>query len=215
MELTGGPSGSALPPALWPTLLPYLALVLAVAGLRLFELRVSRRRQRALAARGVPRVAEPHFRAMVALHTSVLVASALEAWLVPRWPIPLLSALALLVLLAASALRIWVIRTLGPHWNVQIMDSGALGVVTRGPYRWIRHPNYVAVFLELAALPLVHGAWVTALVGTAAHLWVLSHRIRAEEAVLLANPEYQRLMGGKPRFLPLPGRARRTGSWAA
>jgi methyltransferase len=213
MELTGAPAGSPLPGTLWP----YLGLVLAVAGLRLYELRVSRRRQRALIARGMQRVAEPHFRVMVALHTTILIASALEAGLVPRWPIPVVSGLALLVLLAANALRVWVIRTLGPHWNVQIVDSAPLGVVTGGPFHWIRHPNYLAVFLELAALPLVHGAWITALCGTAAHVWVLYHRIRAEEAVLLGHAEYRRLMGGKPRFLPRPGRLRprRTGSWAA
>jgi methyltransferase len=212
MELTGG--SQPLP----ATLLPYLGLVLAVAGLRLFELRVSRRRQRALIARGMRKVGEPHFRAMVALHTTILIASGLEAWLVPRWPIPVLSAAALLVLLAANALRIWVIATLGPHWNVQIVDSAPIGVVTGGPFRFIRHPNYVAVFLELLALPLIHGAWITALGGAAAHVWVLLQRIRAEEAVLLANAEYRRLMGGKPRFLPLPGRLRRprqTGSWVA
>jgi methyltransferase len=65
------------------------------------------------------------------------------------------------------------------------------------------------VLLELAALPLIHGAWITAVVGTTAHVWVLYHRIRAEEAVLMANPEYQRAMAGKPRFLPLPVRLRR------
>ena len=132
----------------------------------------------------------------------LLVAALAEAWLVPRAPIAVVSPLALVVLLGANALRLWVIATLGPHWNVQIMDSAPLGVVTGGPFRFIRHPNYVAVFLELLALPLVHGAWITALGGAACHVWVLAHRIRAEEAALLAHPSYQQLMGGKPRFIP-------------
>ena len=96
----------------------------------------------------------------------------------------------------------WVIATLGPHWNVQIMDSARLGVVTGGPFRFIRHPNYVAVFLELLALPLVHGAWLTALLGGACHVWVLAHRIRAEETALLAHASTGSVMGGKPRFFP-------------
>jgi methyltransferase len=196
-------------PLLPDTLLPYLGLVLAVAGLRLFELRISRRRQRAMLARGMRRVSEPRFTAMVALHASILLGSALEAWLLARWPIPLVSGVAVVVLLAANALRLWVIATLGPHWNVQIVDSAPLGVVSDGPFRWIRHPNYLAVFLELAALPLIHGAWITALVGTTAHVWVLYHRVRAEESVLLANPEYQRLMADRPRFVPLSVRLRR------
>ena len=82
------------------------------------------------------------------------------------------------------------------------MDSTRQGVVDTGPYRWIRHPNYVAVFLELLALPLVHTAWITAIAGTIAHVFVLRARIDAEDRVLLANPDYAAAMGAKPRFVP-------------
>jgi methyltransferase len=184
------------------TLPSFLALLLLVGGARLFELSISRRRQRALRTAGIKPAPEPHFRAMVLLHTGILIGAGLEAWWLQRSTLGIVSAVALVVVLAANALRIWVIATLGPHWNVQIMDSLPLGVVASGPFRFIRHPNYVAVFLELAALPLVGGAWMTALIGSAAHLWVLSHRIRAEEAVLLAHPEYRAVMGNKPRFIP-------------
>jgi methyltransferase len=184
------------------SLLLFFALCLAVGSARLIELRISRRRQQRLQDQGIARVHEPHFAAMVALHTGVLVAAALEAWLLQRPAIPAVTIVALLAMLAANALRLWVIATLGPHWNVQIMDSTTLGVVASGPFRHIRHPNYVAVFVELLALPLVHGAWITAAVGGALHLWVLHHRIRAEEGALLANPRYRELMGDKPRFLP-------------
>jgi methyltransferase len=198
------------------SLLLYWLLLVAVGITRMLELRVSRLRQRALRARGVPPVREPHFAAMVTLHTSILLGAALEAGLSGRQPVPAITAAALAVVAGATVLRVWVIATLGPHWNVQVMDSLSLGVVTGGPFRWIRHPNYVAVFLELAALPLVHGAWVTAALGTAAHVWVLYHRIRIEEATLMAHPEYRAAMGGKPRFLPdlrgnapaVPGAAR-------
>jgi methyltransferase len=183
-----------------------MLLVAAVATARLLELRISRRRQQALQARGVARVPEPHFRAMVALHTTILLGSALEPWLADRQPIAPVSLAALLVVAAAVALRLWVIATLGPHWNVQVMDSLSLGVVQSGPFRFIRHPNYLAVFLELFALPLVTGAWLTAALGTAAHVWVLFHRIRIEEASLLAHAEYRAAMGHKPRFLPLARR---------
>src|SRR5204863_108279 len=85
------------------------------------------------------------------------------------------------------------------------------GVVTGGPYRWIRHPNYVAVFVELLALPLVHGAWLTALAGAALHVPVLRRRLALEESVLAADPVYRDLMGRKPRFVPRLGRARGAG----
>lgn len=184
----------------------FTALVLAVGITRLVELRVSRRRQRALVAGGAQLVSEPRFRLMVLLHTGILVAALVEAWTTRRAPPPGLSAAALGLVVAANLLRWWVIATLGPHWNVQIVSStGSLGVVTGGPFRWIRHPNYVAVFVELTALPLVHAAYATAAIGAAAHLWVLYHRIRAEETVLLADPRYRASMGDKPRFLPWPG----------
>jgi methyltransferase len=180
----------------------FTALVLVVAAVRLFELSVSRRRQARLRAHGAERVSEPHFGAMVALHSGILGACLLEAWLRAEPPALAFSALMLALVLAANALRIWVIATLGPHWNVQIMASLPLGVVSDGPFRFVRHPNYVAVFVELLALPLVHGAWVTALGGAALHAVVLYHRIRSEEAMLLRDPEYRGRMGNKPRFIP-------------
>jgi methyltransferase len=185
-----------------PSLLLTWLLVLAVGTGRILELRLSRRRQHALAARGVKTVAEPHFAAMVVLHTGILLGAALEPWLTGQPPIPMLSAAAVAVVAGATALRLWVIAKLGPHWNVQVLDSLSLGVVSSGPFRWIRHPNYLAVFLELGALPLVHGAWLTAALGTGAHIWVLYHRIRTEEAALLAHPAYRDQMAEKPRFIP-------------
>jgi len=182
------------------------ALVAAVAITRLVELGISQRRRRALFARGAPAVPERHFGAMVALHAGVLAAALLEAHLGRRPMIPALALAAALLVVLANALRWWTITTLGPHWNVRVIDSTALGVVSSGPFRWIRHPNYLAVFVELAALPLVHSAYATALLGTAAHIWVLRQRIVAEEAVLLADAGYRTRLGDKPRFLPWPRR---------
>jgi methyltransferase len=99
-------------------------------------------------------------------------------------------------------LRWWVIRTLGGHWNVEVMASSPVGVVTSGPYRWVRHPNYVAVVAEVFALPMIHTAWITALVGTVSYLEILRRRLDVEDGVLMANPTYRLTMGGKPRFLP-------------
>jgi methyltransferase len=180
----------------------FLALVAAVGAGRLVEMRISRRRQRALEVRGATRASEPAFPLMVALHTGVLVAAALEVVLLRRPFSPAVGIPALALVVAANALRWWVIATLGPHWNVQVVRSLGLGVVTDGPYRFVRHPNYVAVFVELAALPLVHGAYLTALAGTALHVLVLRRRIALEESVLLADETYRREMGGKPRFIP-------------
>ncbi|HVZ72404.1 MAG TPA: isoprenylcysteine carboxylmethyltransferase family protein [Polyangia bacterium] len=181
----------------------YLALLAAVGVGRLVEMRLSRRHQRALVERGARREREPGFAFMVALHTGVLVAAAVEVVVLDRPFVPAIGVPALVAFALSNALRWWVIATLGPHWNVQVVgSSAALGVVTGGPYRWIRHPNYVAVFVELLALPLVHGAWITAVVGGALHVVVLRRRLVFEEAVLAADPVYTRLMADKPRFVP-------------
>lgn len=180
----------------------YLVLLLAVAVLRLVELRISRLHQQRLVARGARRVADPNFRWMVAVHAFVLIGAALEVMFLRRRFLPVLAGIMFALFLAANGIRWWVIRTLGEHWNVQVVDSTGLGVVTAGPFRFVRHPNYAAVFIEMFALPLIHSAWVTAAAGSAAHLWALSKRLAAEDPILLANPAYRSVMGGKPRFLP-------------
>lgn len=181
----------------------YIALLVIVGALRLLELRVSRRNQRSMAARGVAKVPEPHFPWMVLLHIAILVGAALEVLLLRRPFIPLLAATMTVLVCCSFALRWWVIRVLAEHWNVQVMNSGRLGVVEDGPYRWVRHPNYVAVFVEMIALPMIHTAWITALAGTLAHTVLLRRRVQVEDSMLLANPEYERRMGYKPRFVPL------------
>jgi methyltransferase len=184
------------------SVIAFLALLVAVAAMRLVELRISKQHQREMLGRGAAKVDEPRFRWMVALHTLVLIGAALEVVFLHRPFIPLLAAVMFVIFLAANAVRWWVIRTLGEHWNVQVVDSTRLGVVTSGPFRFVRHPNYAAVFAEMMALPLIHTAWITALVGTVAHIVVLSQRLSTEERVLFANPDYRAAMSGKPRFLP-------------
>jgi methyltransferase len=180
----------------------YVGLIAVVAALRLVELRVSKRNQRRLAAQGAKRAPDPRFPAMVALHTAVLAGAAAEVVFLRRPFYALLAGPMAALFLAANAVRWWVIHTLGTHWNVQVMDSAGLGVITAGPYRWVRHPNYSAVFVEMLALPLMHTAWIAAVAGSALHAWVLEGRIAAEERVLLADPTYRAAMGAKPRFLP-------------
>jgi methyltransferase len=146
------------------------------------------------------------FGAMVALHAAVIGGAALEVVVLHRPFIAALGLPALVLVVLANALRLWVIRTLGVHWNVRVVRSMPLGVVTGGPYRFVRHPNYVAVFSELLALPLVHGAYLTAVFGSLLHVLVLRRRVTLEESVLMADESYRRAFAGKPRFLPWPTR---------
>ncbi|HEX4546009.1 MAG TPA: isoprenylcysteine carboxylmethyltransferase family protein [Candidatus Acidoferrum sp.] len=184
------------------SVIAFLALLLTVALLRLVELRISKRHQNDMIARGAAKIDEPRFRWMVLLHTAVLLGAALEVVFLKRPLLPWLAAPMFAVFLAANAVRWWVMRTLGQHWNVQVMDSTSLGVVTTGPFRYVRHPNYAAVFLEMLALPLIHTAWITAALGAIAHAGVLAQRLGTEERMLFANPDYRAAMAGKPRFVP-------------
>jgi methyltransferase len=184
------------------TVIAFLSLLLAVALLRIFELRVSSRHQQQMIAHGATKVSEPRFRWIVLLHIAVLAGAALEVVLLRRPFIPILATVMFLLFLASNAVRLWVVRTMGKHWNVQIMNSTGLGVVTSGPFRFVRHPNYAAIFVEIFSLPLIHTAWITALLGCVGFVVTISQRLAVEESVLFANPEYRAAMAGKPRFLP-------------
>ena len=183
-------------------LILFFPLVGFVALTRLVELGISRKHRRSLLRRGARAVSERGFAGMVLLHVAIPSAAIVEVLLARRSvPVWFASTAAVGVLLA-NALRIAAIRSLGEHWNVRVVDSTSLGTVSSGPYRFIRHPNYLAVFLELLLLPLVGGAWLTAAVGAALHAVVLKRRIAVEDAMLLASPGYVAQMGNKPRLLP-------------
>ena len=180
----------------------YTAFLAAVGLGRLVELRISRRNRQSMMALGAAPVPDPNFRWMVALHAGILVFAGLEVWFLRRPFLPTLAATMAALFLLSNAVRWWVIVTLAGHWNVQVMASTGLGVVSSGPFRWVRHPNYAAVFVEMIALPLIHTAWLTALAGAIAHIFVLHGRLKLEDRVLLADPAYRTAMGWKPRFIP-------------
>jgi methyltransferase len=163
----------------------YLVVVGATAVERLVELVVSGRHARWAFANGGVERGQGHFPAMVALHTGLLVACVLEVVMADRPFLPGLGWPALAAVLAAQGLRWWCIGTLGRQWNTRVVVVPGLRLVSSGPYRVLRHPNYVAVAIEGVALPLVHTAWVTALVFSVLNAFLLVRfRIPAEERAL-------------------------------
>ena len=166
-----------------------LGLLLVVVGAtaveRVGELVVSARNARWAFARGGVERGLGHFGAMVALHTALLVAPVVEVVVADRPFLPWLGWTALAAVVAAQGLRWWCIATLGRRWNTRVIVVPGLPLVARGPYRVLRHPNYLAVVLEGVALPLVHTAWVTALAFTVLNaVLLLGFRIPAEERAL-------------------------------
>jgi methyltransferase len=168
----------------------YLVLLGATALERLAELVVSTRNARWSFARGGTEYGRGHFPAMVALHVGLLVACAVEVVVADRPFVPLLGWTALVLTLASQVVRWWCITTLGPRWNTRVIVVPGLPLVTGGPYRWLRHPNYVVVVVEGIALPLVHTAWVTALAFTVLNaVLLLRFRIPSEERALGLLPD--------------------------
>jgi methyltransferase len=155
------------------------AIILALVTLqRLAELVLATRNTRALLARGAHEVSPGHYPLIVAVHALWLAAL---WWLAPGRPVSWLL-IGLFLLLQCG--RLWVLATLGRRWTTRIIVVPGEQLVARGPFRFVRHPNYLVVVGEIAVLPLAFGLWQVALVFSLLNAAVLAIRIRAEEKAL-------------------------------
>jgi methyltransferase len=163
----------------WPQI-----IVLLVALQRLIELMIAQRNTKRLLAQGGREIGAAHYPLFILLHGGWLVALFV---LTPadapiHWPL-----LALFVLLQLG--RVWVVASLGPYWTTRIVTLPAAPLVKRGPYRFVRHPNYLVVVGEVAVLPLVFDQWQLAVIFSVLNLALLAWRIRIEDEAL--NPRRQ------------------------
>jgi len=156
---------------------------------RIFELGLARRNRRTLIARGGREFFPESYRTVVWLHALFFIALLLESY---PWRVPLdaLTVFCLTLLVVLQAVRYWCIVSLGPYWNTRIIVVPGAKVVRRGPYRFLRHPNYLVVTLEFAALPLLMRAPLTLFVFSLANLAVLRRRIHLEEEALRGHTDY-------------------------
>ncbi|MFG1963298.1 isoprenylcysteine carboxyl methyltransferase family protein [Nonomuraea sp. NPDC049028] len=164
---------------------PYTLLIGLVVAERLAELAVARRNLAWARSKGGIEYGRRHYPWIVLAHTGLLLACPAEVWLLDRPFIPALGWPMLAIVLLAQGLRWSCIATLGRQWNTRVVVVPGMPLVGAGPYRWLRHPNYVAVVAEGVALPLVHTAWLTALAFTLVNGVLLTIRIRVEEAALV------------------------------
>jgi methyltransferase len=162
----------------------YVLLIGVVAAERVAELVVSQRNLTTSKARGGLEFGAGHYPAMVVLHTALLASCVAEVLVLHRPFIPVLGWSMLSFAVAAQGLRWWCINTLGWQWNTRVVVVPGAARVTGGPYRYLSHPNYVAVALEGVALPLVHTAWITALAFTVLNAALMMARIRVENTAL-------------------------------
>ncbi len=165
----------------------YTILVLATGLERLYELRISKKNARIAMEQGGNEVGRGHFPWMVALHTSLLVGAIAEVWIFDRPFIIWLGIPMLIITLACQFARYWIISTLGWQWNTRVIVVPGAQRIRRGPYRfrWLRHPNYWIVVIEGIALPMIHTAWVTAVIFTILNaILLLGFRVPTEDEAL-------------------------------
>ncbi len=180
----------------------FAGLVALLALQRLVELRLSRKNEARIFVEGGVEFAPEQYRMMKVLHSSWFAAMLVEVFALRRPFIPVLSLCALCLLVAGQTFRYAAIRTLGWRWTVRVMILPGADPVRSGIYRFIRHPNYLGVILEIVAVPLLHSAFITALVYSAANVLLLNSRIHVEEKALSEYNHYQQLFEDQPRFLP-------------
>jgi methyltransferase len=164
----------------------FTGLVLLVGVERLCELVVSRRNALRSLAQGAREYGRGHYPLLVLVHGALLLGAVVEVAALDRPFVPAVGWSMLVLVVGSQALRWWCIRTLGWRWSTRVLVVPGLARVTGGPYARVPHPNYVAVVVEGLALPLVHSAWITAVLFTAVNAVLLRVRIRVENAALAA-----------------------------
>jgi methyltransferase len=178
----------------------YLAILAALVAERIFELWLSSRNARLAFARGGIELGRGQYRIIVAFHALFIAACAAGAMRYATAAPPALSTLALAGEAVAQALRYWSVATLGQKWNTRVIVTPGEAPVTGGPYRYIRHPNYAAVALEIVCVPLIRGLVIVATVFSTVNALLLASRIRLEERAL--GQPYQIAFASRPRFIP-------------
>ena len=166
-----------------PSWLPSLILAVLITQ-RVMELVIAGRNTKRLLENGGHEVGAAHYPFILALHTAWL--AALVAWVL-AFP-PHMNMAFVLIYATLLGLRAWVITSLGPFWTTRIITIPNLPLVRRGPYKFVRHPNYIVVALEIAVVPLMLGAWELAMIFSVLNAGMLWVRISAENKALAARP---------------------------
>ncbi|MFC7371194.1 isoprenylcysteine carboxyl methyltransferase family protein [Fictibacillus iocasae] len=172
---------------------------------RIGELIIAKRNEKLLKREGAVEFGASHYPFIVGLHIMFFVSLLIEVAILgggihPFWPV------ILGLFLFVQGLRVWALLSLGKYWNTKILLVPGANVIAKGPYRFLRHPNYLVVILELLLVPLLFNAYVTALLFSALNVWMLSIRIPAEEYALKEFTDYDSRHGSNSRFMPGAGR---------
>nr|WP_193747877.1 isoprenylcysteine carboxyl methyltransferase family protein [Neobacillus niacini] len=182
-------------------MIPFFIFISVLIIQRLLELVIARRNEKWMKKQGAIEFGMKHYQFIVLMHSLFFIVLFFEKIIFSRelssfWP--LLAA----VFVSAQLIRVWAISSLGRYWNTKIIVLPNVEVVRKGPYRIIKHPNYLVVSIELLVVPLFFGAYITACLFTLLNVLMLSIRIPAEEKALRELTEYEGSFGGCNRFVP-------------
>ena len=169
----------------------FTVLLVLVAIERIAELVISKRNLKWSFSQGGIEFGRSHYKYMVVIHVFLLAGSLTEVWEFKTTLNPLVGWGAFALAIGSQALRWWCIATLGQRWNTLVVVIPGKAPITSGPYKWLKHPNYVAVVVEGFALPMVGFAWRTALIFSFLNLFVLKARLKSENAALATLPAAQ------------------------
>ncbi|HKD70082.1 MAG TPA: isoprenylcysteine carboxylmethyltransferase family protein [Candidatus Binataceae bacterium] len=178
----------------------YLALLAALGVERIVELIISARNARWAFARGATESGAGHYPVMAVFHTLFILSCGGEAIFFNRAFPGTVGWIALAGALFAQGLRYWAVATLGWRWNTRVIVLPGVAPVASGPYRFMRHPNYLAIVIEMICVPMIYGCWLTAIVFSAGNAIILRVRISSEESAL--GVPYQQTFSNLPRLIP-------------
>jgi methyltransferase len=181
----------------------FIGIVGAVILQRLYELRISQNNAAYILSQGGREHGDNLLLLVKVLQISWWISMIAEVWWLDRPFIPVLAAISLLAVIAGQVLRYLSMKALEWRWTLPIMTVPGMPVVDTGIYRYLRHPNWLGVILEIAALPLIHGAFLTAIVFSLLNALLITQRIDREETALSEDNNYTDIMGTKPGFIPM------------
>ncbi|ASS96457.1 isoprenylcysteine carboxyl methyltransferase family protein [Peribacillus simplex] len=174
----------------------FAIFIILIAIQRLVELNIAKQNEKQLKVAGAVEYGESHYRWMVLMHLSFFIVLIIEVVVLERdvaglWPIWLT------LFIIAQTGRIWVIRSLGKHWNTKIIVVPDADVVIKGPYKYFKHPNYIIVATEIIVISLLFNAYYTAIIFSLLNVWMMTVRIPLEEKALKEHTEYSAVFKGK------------------
>ncbi|ACK71144.1 Isoprenylcysteine carboxyl methyltransferase [Gloeothece citriformis PCC 7424] len=180
----------------------FLGIIILVILQRLIELKISKDHAADILAQGGQQHSDNLLSVVKLMQISWWIAMIAEVWYFNRPWIPTLAFISLVGLIGGQSLRYLSMQALGWRWTLSIMTVPSLSVVNGGVYQYLRHPNWLGVILEIFFLPLIQGAFITAITFSLLNAVVMSQRIQAEEKALMETTNYATVMAEKPRFIP-------------